>query len=133
AVRLNARIVAVARQYLLRILGPNCVGLLVPGIGLNASFAHTGALPGRIAFVSQSGALVTAVLDWAKSRGIGFSKFISLGDSADIDAGDVLDYLGSDAETHAIPPLGEGVQPGAQVHVGAARRGAQQAGARGQG
>jgi acetyltransferase len=91
-----------ANPYLLRILGPNCVGLLVPGIGLNASFAHTGALQGQIAFVSQSGALVTGVLDWAKSRGIGFSKFISLGDSADVDFGDVLDYLASDADTRAI-------------------------------
>jgi acetyltransferase len=91
-----------ARPFLLRILGPNCVGLLIPGIGLNASFAHTNALPGRLAFVSQSGALVTAVLDWAKSRGIGFSKFISLGDSADVDFGDVLDYLAGDAETRAI-------------------------------
>jgi acetyltransferase len=91
-----------AVPYLLRILGPNCVGMLVPGIGLNASFAHDGALPGNIAFVSQSGALVTGVLDWAKTRGIGFSKFISLGDSADIDFGDVLDYLASDADTHAI-------------------------------
>ena len=61
-----------AHPYILRLLGPNCVGLLVPGIGLNASFAHTDALPGKIAFVSQSGALVTGVLDWAKSRGIGF-------------------------------------------------------------
>ncbi|NHZ80866.1 GNAT family N-acetyltransferase [Massilia sp. CCM 8695] len=91
-----------ARPYTLRLLGPNCVGLLVPGIGLNASFAHTGALPGKIAFVSQSGALVTGVLDWAKSRGIGFSKFISLGDSADIDFGDLLDYLASDPQTSAI-------------------------------
>ncbi|MDQ1924002.1 bifunctional acetate--CoA ligase family protein/GNAT family N-acetyltransferase [Massilia pseudoviolaceinigra] len=91
-----------ARPYTLRLLGPNCVGLLVPGIGLNASFAHTGALPGKIAFVSQSGALVTGVLDWAKSRGIGFSKFISLGDSADIDFGDLLDYLASDPHTSAI-------------------------------
>ena len=91
-----------AKPYLLRILGPNCVGLLVPGIGLNASFAHTGALPGRIALVSQSGALVTGILDWAKSRGIGFSKFISLGDSADVDFGDLLDYLASDADTQAI-------------------------------
>jgi acetyltransferase len=91
-----------AKPYLLRLLGPNCVGLLVPGIGLNASFAHTGALPGRIAFVSQSGALVTGVLDWARSRGIGFSKFISLGDSADVDFGDVVDYLASDADTGAI-------------------------------
>src|SRR5439155_13610592 len=91
-----------ANPYLLRILGPNSVGLLVPRIGLNASFAHTSALPGKIAFVSQSGALVTGVLDWAKSRGIGFSKFISLGDSADVDFGDVLDYLASDADTTAI-------------------------------
>jgi acetyltransferase len=91
-----------AKPCLLRILGPNCVGLLVPGIGLNASFAHTGASPGKLAFVSQSGALVTGVLDWAKSRGIGFSKFISIGDGADVDFGDVLDYLASDADTHAI-------------------------------
>src|SRR3569832_2642450 len=91
-----------ARPHLLRLLGPNCVGLLVPGIGLNASFAHTDALPGRIAFASQSGGLVTGVLDWARSRGIGFSKFISIGDSADIDFGDVLDYLASDADTQAI-------------------------------
>lgn len=93
---------AAAKPHLLRILGPNCVGLLVPGIGLNASFAHAGALPGKIAFVSQSGAMVTGVLDWAKSRGIGFSKFISLGDKADVDFGDVLDYLASDPETRAI-------------------------------
>lgn len=99
---LKDAMLAAAKPHLMRILGPNCVGILVPGLRLNASFAHTAALPGKIAFVSQSGALVTAVLDWAKSRGIGFSKFISLGDSADIDCGDVLDYLGSDAETHSI-------------------------------
>jgi len=99
---LKETMLAAAKPHLLRILGPNCVGLLIPALGLNASFAHTGALPGKIAFVSQSGALVTAVLDWAKSRGIGFSKFVSLGDSTDVDCGDVLDYLGSDAETHAI-------------------------------
>ncbi|MGB4345063.1 MAG: GNAT family N-acetyltransferase [Burkholderiaceae bacterium] len=91
-----------ARPHLLRILGPNCVGLLVPGATLNASFAHTDALPGKIAFVSQSGALVTAVLDWARSRGIGFSHFISLGDADDVDFGDVLDYLATDPNTHAI-------------------------------
>ena len=92
---------AAARPTLLRILGPNCVGLLAPGIGLNASFAHIGALPGKIAFVSQSGAMVTAVLDWATSRGIGFSKFISLGESADVDFGNVLDYLATDLHTNA--------------------------------
>lgn len=91
-----------AKPHLLRILGPNCVGLLVPAIGLNASFAHTGALPGKIAFVSQSGAMVTGILDWANSRGIGFSKFISMGDKADVDFGDVLDYLAGDPDTHAI-------------------------------
>jgi acetyltransferase len=91
-----------ARPHVMRILGPNCLGLLLPGVGLNASFAHTGALPGRIAFVSQSGALCTAVLDWARSAGIGFSHFISLGDSADVDFGDVLDYLAADPGTRAI-------------------------------
>jgi acetyltransferase len=91
-----------ARPHLLRILGPNCLGLSVPGLKLNASFAHTDALPGRLAFVSQSGALCTGVLDWARSMGIGFSQFVSLGDSADVDFGDVLDYLASDASTQAI-------------------------------
>ncbi|HEX7811870.1 MAG TPA: bifunctional acetate--CoA ligase family protein/GNAT family N-acetyltransferase, partial [Burkholderiales bacterium] len=91
-----------ARPHLLRILGPNCVGLLVPGIGLNASFAHTDALAGSLAFVSQSGALTTALLDWSKSRQVGFSHFVSLGDSADVDFGDMLDYLGSDPGTSAI-------------------------------
>lgn len=91
-----------AREHQLRVLGPNCVGLLVPGIGLNASFAHTSALPGGIAFLSQSGGMCTAVLDWAKARGIGFSHFVSLGDSADVDVGDLLDHLGADPETHAI-------------------------------
>src|SRR5260221_4574412 len=91
-----------ARPYLLRVLGPNCVGLLVPGIGLNASFAHTGAKDGSIAFVSQSGALCTVVLDWANSQDIGFSHFISLGDPADSDFGDVIDYLAADPRTSAI-------------------------------
>jgi acetyltransferase len=91
-----------ARPHLLRILGPNCLGLLVPGARLNASFAHTNALPGRLAFVSQSGALATALVDWANSRGIGFSHYISLGDSADVDVGDVLDYLADDPGTTAV-------------------------------
>ena len=91
-----------ARPYLLRLLGPNCLGLLSPHLGLNASFAHTGALPGDVAFVSQSGALVTAVLDWAKSRRIGFSHMVSLGESAAVDFGDLLDHLASDPRTRAI-------------------------------
>jgi len=91
-----------ASRHLVRILGPNCLGLLVPGIGLDASFAHVAAVPGRLAFVSQSGALCTAVLGWARSRGIGFSHFVSLGNSADVDVGDVLDYLGGEPSTDAI-------------------------------
>jgi len=91
-----------ANPYLLRILGANSAGLLAPGIGLNASIAAGGAAPGRIAFVSESGALMTGVLDWARSRGIGFSSFVSLGESADVDFGDVLDYLASDGGTSAI-------------------------------
>ena len=99
---LSAAMLDAARPHLLRVLGPNCVGLLVPGIKLNASFAHAQALPGRIAFVAQSGALTTAMLDWARSNGVGFSYFISLGDGADVDFGDVLDYLASDPDTRAI-------------------------------
>lgn len=91
-----------AKPHLLRILGPNCIGLMVPGIGLNASFAHDRPLAGKLAFVTQSGALATAVLDWSKSRGIGFSHFVSMGDSADVDFGDTLDYLGSQPGIRAI-------------------------------
>ena len=91
-----------ARPHLLRILGPNGIGLLVPTSGMNASFAHTDVAPGELAFVSQSGALVTAMLDWAKGRGIGFSQVVSLGEHADIDFGDMLDWLASDPHTRAI-------------------------------
>ena len=91
-----------ARPHTLRILGPNCIGMLAPHLGLNASFSHIGAVPGDLAFVSQSGALVTAMLDWAGSRGIGFSHFVSLGEHADVDFGDLLDFLGSDPKTRAI-------------------------------
>lgn len=109
-----------ARPHLMRILGPNCVGLMVPGVGLNASFAHTHPEPGHVAFVTQSGALATAVLDWARSRSIGFSHFISLGDSADVDFGDVLDYLGSDRHANAILLYMESIQQ-ARKFMSAAR------------
>lgn len=91
-----------ARATGMRIVGPNCIGMLLPRLGLNASFAHAQAKPGQLAFLSQSGALCTAVLDWANARGIGFSGFVSLGDAADVDFGDLLDYLGSDPDTHGI-------------------------------
>ncbi|MCG2594390.1 bifunctional acetate--CoA ligase family protein/GNAT family N-acetyltransferase [Ramlibacter sp. XY19] len=102
ATTLEQAMLDAAKPFLLRILGPNCIGALVPGVGLNASFAPCSAAPGEIAFVTQSGALATAMLDWAQGQGIGFSHFISLGDSADVDFGDVLDYLASDAGTRAI-------------------------------
>ena len=91
-----------ARPYLTRIIGPNCLGILVPGAGVNASFSHLAPPKGRIAFVTQSGAIVTSVLDWAERRGIGFSHMISLGDMADVDFGDTLDYLANDPNTRAI-------------------------------
>lgn len=109
-----------ARPHLLRVLGPNCIGALVPGAGLNASFAPGNALPGKMAFVTQSGALATAMLDWANSRGIGFSHFVSLGDSADVDFGDMLDYLGSDPGTRAILMYAESVKT-ARKFMSAAR------------
>ncbi|MBL6945396.1 MAG: GNAT family N-acetyltransferase [Rhodospirillales bacterium] len=99
---LQEAMAASAKAHDLRLLGPNCLGLLVPGIGLNASFSHLPAQPGKIAFISQSGALCTAVLDWARTNDIGFSHFISMGDTVDVDFGDVIDYLGSDPHTRAI-------------------------------
>ena len=91
-----------ARPTLMRILGPNCIGLLAPHARLNASQAPLAARPGPLAFVSQSGALVTAMLDWAEARRIGFSHFVALGEHADVDVGDMLDYLASDGRTRAI-------------------------------
>jgi acetyltransferase len=91
-----------ARPHLVRIVGPNCLGIIVPGIGLNASFAHRDPLPGRLAFVTQSGAIVTSVVDWATGRGVGFSHLVSLGDMSDVDFGDLLDYLANDRATRAI-------------------------------
>lgn len=99
---LAAAMLQAAKPFQLRILGPNCIGLLVPRIGLDASFAHVGASPGGLAFVAQSGALTTALLDWARGRQVGFSHFVSLGNAADVDFGDLLDYLGRDPGTRAI-------------------------------
>ena len=91
-----------ARPHVLRLLGPNCLGLMTPHIGLNATFAHAPALAGELAFVSQSGALVTAMIDWANARRIGFSQIVSLGERVDVDFGDLLDHLASDEHTRAI-------------------------------
>jgi acetyltransferase len=101
-----------ARPHLLRLVGPNCVGIMVPQIGLDASFSHLAPPAGDIAFVTQSGAMVTAMLDWAAPRGIGFSHIVSLGDMADVDFGDMLDYLATDAGTRAILLYAEGITHG---------------------
>ncbi len=100
--RLLEEILSFARSHSMRIIGPNCLGIMVPGEGLNASFSHVAAHAGTVAFVAQSGAIVTSVLDWAVPRGIGFSHLISLGDMLDVDFGDMLDYLANDRETRAI-------------------------------
>ncbi len=92
----------VARHDGLRLLGPNCVGLIVPRLGLNASFAGAMPIDGHVAFVSQSGALATSVIDWALAEQIGFSHVVSLGNMLDIDLGDLIDYLGQDAQTRSI-------------------------------
>lgn len=91
-----------ARPHGLRVLGPNCIGLQVPALGLDASFSHLLAAPGDLALLSQSGAIVTAMLDWAAARGVGFSTVASLGDMADVDVGDLLDHLAADRATRAV-------------------------------
>jgi len=101
-----------AAPYDLRLLGQNSLGVLVPAVKLNASFSHLSVLPGKIAFVSQSGAMCMAVLDWARARNIGFSHFVSLGGSADVDFADVIDYLGSDPKTGSILLYMESVRDG---------------------
>jgi acyl-CoA synthetase (NDP forming)/GNAT superfamily N-acetyltransferase len=93
---------AAARRGGIRLLGAGSMGLLVPGGDLNASCSHLPASGGRVAFVSQSATMCTAVLDWARAHGIGFSHFVSLGETDDLDFGDVLDYLGSEPDTRAI-------------------------------
>lgn len=110
-----------SKPYTLRIIGPNCLGLLVPRSGLNASFAQRHALKGSIAFGAQSGAMITTVLDWAGSRGIGFSVLASLGGMADADFGDFLDYLATDTETRGILLYVEAVT-NARKFMSAARR-----------
>jgi acetyltransferase len=86
----------------MRVLGPNCLGVIVPSLKLNASFAAEMPKQGNIAFISQSGALCTSVLDWAIEGRIGFSYFVSIGNSMDVEFGDLIDYFGEDESTHCI-------------------------------
>ncbi|MBR9870681.1 MAG: GNAT family N-acetyltransferase [Gammaproteobacteria bacterium] len=91
-----------ARETGIRVLGPNTIGLMVPARHLNATYAHMGAIPGRVAFIGQSGTIASSVLDWAFARGVGFSYFLTLGDGMDIDHDDLIDYLAQDSQTRAI-------------------------------
>ncbi len=99
---LEKQVLEEARKGNMRIIGPNCLGLMSPISGLNATFARGMALPGNIGFISQSGALCTAVLDWSLREQVGFSAFVSIGSMADVGWGDLIDYLGNDPRTRAI-------------------------------
>jgi len=106
---LEQAVLDVARRYAMRFIGPNCLGVMRPDIGLNATFSQSMAAPGRIALVSQSGAMCTAMLDWAAPRNVGFSCVISSGIAADLDFGEILDYLVFDRATRAIMLYIEGI------------------------
>lgn len=107
---LEKKLVQTAAQYGLRFIGPNCLGAMRPGIGFNATFNRGIAKPGKLALVSQSGALCTAILDWASVNDIGFSSVISMGASADVDFGEILDFLVHDPQTESILLYIEGIR-----------------------
>lgn len=99
---LELQVLEEARKGPLRVLGPNCLGVMSPATGLNATFAKGMARAGTVAFISQSGALCTAVLDWSHRELVGFSAFVSIGSMADLGWGDLIDYLGNDPRTRSI-------------------------------
>lgn len=101
-VELERRVLAAAQRHGIRVVGPNCLGVMNPVGRMNATFAAGIARPGRVGFVSQSGALLTAILDWAESEDVGFSSIVSLGSMLDVGWGDVIDYLGDDPNTDSI-------------------------------
>jgi acetyltransferase len=99
---LERQILEKARRGRMRLIGPNCLGVMTPPFGLNATFAHDMALPGKVAFLSQSGALGTAILDWSLNTRVGLSAFASVGSMVDVGWGDLIDYFGSDPHTNSI-------------------------------
>lgn len=106
---LEQQVSAARKKYGMRILGPNCLGFVRPNVGLNATFVKTNPPAGDIAFISQSGSLGGAVLDWAVDAHVGFSMFASLGSMIDVDFGDLIDFLGNDDDTRSILLYMEGV------------------------
>jgi len=107
---LERQVLETAQHYGVRLIGPNCLGVMRPDIGLNATFNKGSANVGNLAFVSQSGALCTAILDWAQTNDVGFSSVVSLGSSLDVDFGEILDYLISDTKTQSILLYIEGIR-----------------------
>ncbi len=107
--KLEDKIIEMRKRYGMRIIGPNCIGVIRPNIGLNTSFLKANPAQGNIAFISQSGALGGAILDWAMNAHIGFSMFASLGSMIDVDFGDLIDFLGEDYQTRSIMLYMEGV------------------------
>jgi acetyltransferase len=101
-VELERQILAEAARGGMRVIGPNCLGVMSPISGMNATFASSMARPGNVGFISQSGALCTAVLDWSHKAGVGFSAFLSIGSMVDVDWGDLISYLGDDPRTKSI-------------------------------
>jgi acetyltransferase len=108
--RLEEQVVALAKRHGIRLMGPNCLGIIRPDQGLNITFGHNNARPGNLALVSQSGAICTAILDWAEMNEIGFSAVVSTGIAADLDFGDYLDFLVSDPKTRSILLYIEGIK-----------------------
>jgi acetyltransferase len=100
--KLLSKISDTIKKYNMRMIGPNCLGFIKPSIKLNASFANRMALPGKIALISQSGALCTAILDWSVKQNVGFSHFVSIGSALDVSFHDLIDYFGSDPQTTSI-------------------------------
>ncbi len=100
--QLEEEIIFHSSKVKMPIIGPNCLGIMNPIIGLNATFAKNIAIPGHLAFISQSGAMCTAVLDWSLEKKVGFSAFVSVGSMVDVNWGTLIDYLGSDPNTHSL-------------------------------
>jgi acetyltransferase len=106
---LEEKILVASKKYGIRVIGPNCIGIIRPRNNLNATFLDKMPKPGNVAFLSQSGALGSAILDWALHENIGFSNFVSVGSMLDVDFGDLIDYFGSDPKTRSILMYIEGI------------------------
>jgi acetyl coenzyme A synthetase (ADP forming)-like protein len=112
--QLEEQLVEIAHRCGMRLIGPNCVGVIDTVTPLDTSFVATMPLPGRIAFLSQSGAICGGLIDWTRSKGVGFSRFVSLGNEADVTETDLLEFLGRDPHTKVVAAYLEGIQDGAR-------------------